>query len=79
MTKPARALVTGASGFIGAHCVRYLVAQGCQVRALDVHGAPADFVSLGVEFEQTDLRDAAAVNAALKARAKIIDPTWCSC
>ena len=66
MTKPARALVTGASGFIGAHCVRYLVAQGCQVRALDVHGAPADFVSLGVEFKQTDLRDAAAVNAVLK-------------
>lgn len=66
MRQPARALVTGAAGFIGAHCVRFLAAQGCQVRALDVHGAPQDFAGLGVEFRQTDLRDTAAVHDALR-------------
>ncbi len=65
MSSAPRALVTGAAGFIGAHCVRFLVSRGWQVRALDVHAAPADFAGLGVECSQTDLRDTAALNQAL--------------
>jgi nucleoside-diphosphate-sugar epimerase len=65
VSSPARALVTGASGFIGAHCVRFLVSRGWQVRALDVHAPPADFAALGVECLQADLRDAAGLTRAL--------------
>jgi len=36
------------------------------VRALDVHAAPADFASLGVEFLQVDLRDTRALIDAIK-------------
>ena len=65
MSDAPRALITGAAGFIGAHCVRFLASRGWRVRALDVHAAPADFASLGVEFSQVDLRDDAALSAAL--------------
>lgn len=66
MKAAGRALVTGAAGFIGAHCVRFLVARGCQVRALDVHAAPADFAALGVEFIQGDLRDPSVLRASVQ-------------
>jgi nucleoside-diphosphate-sugar epimerase len=66
VSSAARVLVTGAAGFIGAHCVRFLAARGCRVRALDVHAAPADFAALGIEFAQADLRDAKAIGAALQ-------------
>jgi nucleoside-diphosphate-sugar epimerase len=68
VTQGRRALVTGAAGFIGAHCVRYLAARGWHVRALDVHPAPPDFAKLGseVEFRLQDLRDVAALNAAVQ-------------
>ena len=36
MTGGTQTLVTGASGFIGQHCVRYLAARGWQVTALDI-------------------------------------------
>jgi nucleoside-diphosphate-sugar epimerase len=66
MTEPPRALVTGAAGFIGAHCVRYLAVRNWRVRALDVHPAPPDVVKLNVEFRVQDLRDAAALAAAVE-------------
>jgi nucleoside-diphosphate-sugar epimerase len=66
MTNGARALVTGAAGFIGAHCVRYLAARGWRVRALDVHAAPPAFSKLDVEFSVQDLRDSARLASAVE-------------
>jgi nucleoside-diphosphate-sugar epimerase len=66
LTEIRRALVTGASGFIGAHCVRFLADRHWRVRALDVHPAPNDFKSLEVEFTQADLRDSPTLTALLQ-------------
>jgi len=66
MTAGTSALVTGAAGFIGAHCVRYLAACNWRVRALDVHAAPPDFARLGVEFGVQDLCDTPRLAAAVK-------------
>ncbi|MCA9774763.1 MAG: GDP-mannose 4,6-dehydratase, partial [Myxococcales bacterium] len=38
--EPRKALVTGASGFIGAHLVEILLEQGVEVRALIQKGVP---------------------------------------
>jgi nucleoside-diphosphate-sugar epimerase len=66
LTEVRRALVTGAAGFIGAHCVRFLAGRNWRVRALDIHPAPNDFESLGVEFAQADLRDSSTLTASLQ-------------
>ncbi len=55
--RQARALVTGAGGFIGHHMVRYLVERGYWVRGVDVK--PPEFEpSPAQEFELRDLRHA---------------------
>jgi nucleoside-diphosphate-sugar epimerase len=66
LTEVRRALVTGAAGFIGAHCVRFLAARNWRVRALDIHPAPNDFKSLDVEFARADLRDSSTLTASLQ-------------
>src|ERR1044072_3569783 len=52
-------LVTGASGFIGQHLVRYLSAKGEQVRALYNRHAPSPELKAlpGVEWYKYDLLD----------------------
>jgi GDP-D-mannose 3',5'-epimerase len=55
MSKPTRALVTGAGGFIGHHLVTYLKQRGHWVRGVDIklpEFAPTD----ADEFELLDLR-----------------------
>lgn len=67
----SRVLVSGGTGFLGAWVVRDLVARGHAVRVLDLRPNPAhlDFVSPGlsgaVECVAGDIRDAAAVRAAM--------------
>jgi len=66
----ARILVTGGSGFIGSALVKALLRDGHSVRVLDDNsrGAPrrlAD-VEKQVEFIAGDIRDAAAVHAAVR-------------
>ena len=58
-----KALVTGASGFIGSHVVAALASSGAEVRAFD-RRAPADLPS-GAEFAQGDLLDREALRRAL--------------
>lgn len=60
---PGRYLVTGASGFVGAHLVRRLLAAGCEVTALDV--APPPVIPAGVRYIRCDLRDREAVRGAI--------------
>lgn len=59
-----RYLVTGGSGFLGVNLVDHLLAEGAQVRSLDLlpfDGAPREWLS----WVQGDIRDAGAVRAAM--------------
>lgn len=73
-----RVLVTGGAGFIGSHVVDRLVERGVEVVVLDnldpqVHGEGASMprylerhlLSGAIEFQRGDVRDPAAVEAAL--------------
>ena len=69
---PATALVTGGASGIGAACVRALREQGLQVGVIDLaDGAEAD------AFVQVDVRDAAAVAAAVTEIEGLIGPIDC--
>ncbi|MGH7649089.1 MAG: NAD-dependent epimerase/dehydratase family protein [Gemmatimonadaceae bacterium] len=60
-----RALVTGATGMLGAYLVEALAGQGCTVRALVRDARAAGWLRpLGAELVPGDVRDAAAVRAA---------------
>jgi nucleoside-diphosphate-sugar epimerase len=66
----ARVLVTGGSGFIGSALVEALVRRGEHVRVLDDNsrGAPRRLrkVERDIEFVRGDIRDCAAVDAAVR-------------
>lgn len=62
-----KALVTGASGFIGYHVARLLREDGTDVRALVRRTSPVDDLrALGIELFFGDLRDAAAVKKSVQ-------------
>jgi len=69
-----RVLITGGAGFIGSHLADELVEHGYEVRALDslsdqVHGSGAgrpSYLHPDVELIEGDVRDPAAVRAALE-------------
>jgi len=60
-------LVTGASGFVGSHVARQLVAAGDQVRLLVRRTSRLEFLDgLAVERVEGDLRDADSIARAMK-------------
>src|ERR1700760_1311591 len=72
-SEPMRVLVTGGAGFIGTHLVEALSSAGHEVRVLDallpcVHpgGEPPFSGDPGFEFVHGDVRDADAVDDALR-------------
>ncbi len=62
-----KALVTGASGFVGGAVLRFLAGQGVEARVLARPGAdPANWESLPVETVSGDLEDAESLRRAVQ-------------
>jgi nucleoside-diphosphate-sugar epimerase len=61
-----RMVVTGSSGFVGGHVVRALASRGDEVVALDVAAPREPFASDKVQVVTADLRDAAALEQAVR-------------
>ncbi|HZQ08024.1 MAG TPA: NAD(P)-dependent oxidoreductase [Anaerolineae bacterium] len=56
-------LITGASGFVGQHLVRRLLAQNCEIVAMDFAPNPALLAEFAgrITFVQADITDGAGV------------------
>lgn len=73
-----RILITGGAGFIGRRLARTLLEQGAEIRVLDnmvAHGPDADArraAPRDIEMRVADIRDKAAVTAALRGVDKVV-------
>ena len=65
-----RAVITGASGFLGAHLARTLKDRGVEVRAADRSRGPA-LDDVDVEFVEIDVLDPASLRAAFEGQERV--------
>lgn len=72
-SNPGKVLVTGASGFVGGHIVRYFVSQGIQVSCLVRENSNLRFIQdLPVRFIQGDILDITSISEASSGMDSII-------
>ncbi len=74
MAESLRVLVTGGAGFVGATLVRRLVRSGHSVRVFDSYatGDPSHLAGVDAELTEGDIRDVAALDAALTGMQAIV-------
>lgn len=74
MVDARRVLVTGGAGFVGATLVRRLVDSGHSVRVFDNYstGDPAQIAGVDAELVEGDIRDVAALDAAVAGMQAVI-------
>lgn len=69
MMAPKQIFVTGGTGFVGSYLLRYLVRQGCLVKAMKRANSPMDLVAdvkEQIEWLEGDILDMPFLEAALK-------------
>src|SRR5579883_1259951 len=73
-----RILITGGAGFLGSHLAETSIDHGARVRIFDIAKAPAWTNRPEIEYIRGDIRDRAAVRAALEGLDAVVHAAFAS-